>query len=800
MDGSQLPIESLRGRFLKRIELHPVVLSSPTGSGKSTQVPRWCSGLGRVLVVEPRRVACRSLAQRVAQLESARLGHEIGYHVRDEHKARGSTRILFATPGVVLRIFEDIHRFDTVIVDEFHERGLEVDLLMALMMQRIQQDRFKGRLVVMSATLDGERLAHHVGGEHLHAEGRTFPVDVKYLPGRVLLPDIQGLEDRLRQAVDEAREVPGDILVFLPGKGEIAAAAKCLAGRRELELMPLHGGLNLAEQSRIFEPPSRRRVILATNVAETSLTVPGVGVVIDSGLVRQTRYVRDRGFLTLVPIAQDSAEQRTGRAGRTSAGLSIRLWSEAAQLEERTAPEIHRESLVPLVLAAAAQGERCDDLPFADPPKAHALETAQDELETLGALEKSGQITERGRRLFGLPLEADQGRWLVEAEQRDETQPGLLADMVDLVAALSVDRPILDPPSDDELEDDPNAACDAVALIRALRGGLASRIRRPTLEEAKAARRRLVTAFGLGARPAAQRGPLDIHRRRLADCLLAADRRVAHIPRRRGKRLAWSNGGTEIELGRNCGSARAEDTEALLVLSTVALGLGGRDARVLVTQAMPVPLHWLVEAGLGRDRLDRIDIEDGVMVAKVQRTYAKKVLSTHQTVPQGKLARKAMAQLFLDRRIFSKALPISREHYEATIVARRLASRLDEIPYWLQEVVDDDPNPPAFDRWVIDRLTELGVTSGEDLGLLSEQDLIYPALSTVLREELDRTYPRRLKIDGVDYRVDYELEQGRIVLRIERGKPQKPPGLFYLPRFPGFKILVEFKGVLRTIR
>ena len=364
MTEAKLPIDALRERFDQEITRGPVVLSSPTGSGKSTQVPRWCGEKGKVLVVEPRRVACRSLAQWVAKLEGGELGREVGYHVRDERKASSSTRILFATPGIVLRIFEKIHRFDAVIVDEFHERGLEVDLLLALLVARLRAGRFRGRLVVMSATLDGERVAKHVGGVHLHAEGRTFPVTVSHLGGKALLPDVSGLEERLKAAVDRCRDHAGDILVFLPGKGEIAGATKALAHRSDLEVMPLHGGLSLSEQSRIFKRGRKRRVILATNVAETSLTVPGVGVVIDSGLVRQTRYVRDRGFLTLVPVAMDSADQRAGRAGRLAAGVCIRLWSEAAQLEARTPPEIHRESLVPLLLAAAAQGERCAELPF----------------------------------------------------------------------------------------------------------------------------------------------------------------------------------------------------------------------------------------------------------------------------------------------------------------------------------------------------------------------------------------------------------------------------------------------------
>lgn len=798
MDASALPIESLRERFHREIRRGPVVLSSPTGSGKSTQVPRWCGTEGKVLVVEPRRVACRSLAQRVAELEKSSLGDQVGYHVRDERKASGHTRILFATPGVVLRIFESITRFQTVIVDEFHERGLEVDLLLALLLHRIRQETFKGRLVVMSATLDGERIARRLGGVHLHAEGRTFPVRIRHLAGKALLPTVDGLEDRLQRAVEAAREDPGDILVFLPGKGEIHSAGKALGHRRDLELMPLHGGLTLAEQSRIFEPGNKRRVILATNVAETSLTVPGVGVVIDSGLVRRTRYVRDRGFLTLVPVASDSADQRSGRAGRTAAGVTYRLWSEAAQLEDRTPPEIYRESLVPLLLAAAAQGELCDDLPFTDAPKTHAIETSRAYLESLGALETDGTITDRGKRLFGLPLNAELGRWLVEAEERDAETPGLLADMIDLVAALSVDRIVVGPPSDDELEDDPESACDARASIQAMRGGLRHRARGYALSEAQSVRKRLRRAF---KRASTGDEPLEVDRRRLATALLAADPRLAHVARRRGKRTAWSNGGTEIELGRDCAVGRQESVEAALVLQTVALGLGRKDSRIVGTRAMPVPTSWLVGAGLGRDRLAGLSVEDGAVVADVERVYAKKVIRRRSEIPQGLLARKAAVELFLNGRLFRKAMLQSRESFEATWVARRLAERLDEIPYWLHEITELDGDLPLdFEQWVTARLEDLGFDAGDDLALLSPEDLTFPPLSQMLRDELDRSYPRKLKIDGISYRVDYELEAGRVLLRIEQGKPQKPPDPFYLPRFPGFKVLVEHKGVLRNVR
>jgi ATP-dependent helicase HrpB len=317
----RLPIEPLRPAFEETLAAGPVVVSSPTGSGKSTRVPTWCPA--PVLVVEPRRVACRSLAQRVAELEGAILGRQVGYWVRDEKRVTEGTRITFATPGIALRIFGQVKRYATVVVDEFHERTLEVDLLLALLASRHVEP--SGRLVVMSATLDGDRVAAHLGGQHLAAEGRQFPVEVEHLAGKTLLPDVAGLEARVAQALAARTDRPGDVLVFLPGKGEIESVARAL-DRFDVEVLPLHGGLSLGEQSRVFEPSRRKKVVLATNVAETSLTVPGVGGVIDSGLVRRTRYRDGRGFLTLVPVAMDSAEQRAGRAGRTAPVWLPRSW------------------------------------------------------------------------------------------------------------------------------------------------------------------------------------------------------------------------------------------------------------------------------------------------------------------------------------------------------------------------------------------------------------------------------------------------------------------------------------------
>ncbi len=463
-----LPIDALEVPVLDAIERGNVVVSAPTASGKSTQVPRWLARRGRVLVVEPRRVACRALATRVAELEGARLGGRVGYAVRDDRRCGADTDVLFATPGVALRMVRDgLEGVATLVLDEFHERGLDTDLILALAL------RSGVRVLLTSATLDGERLAEHVGGPHLRGEGRQHPVDVEHLPGDALLPTPDGLEGRIRRALDRL-DADGHVLVFLPGVAEIRAAAAALSSRPE-ELIPLHGGLGLTEQSRALSRGTDRRIYLATNVAETSLTLPGVVAVVDSGLVRRTRYHGGRAYLALGPIALDSAEQRAGRAGRLGPGRCVRLWSPLARLEDRTPPAVHRESLVPLVLAAAACGAPDLDLPWYDPPRQHAVDAARADLRALGALDAAGRLTERGEHLFALPTDPWLGRLLAEFEAR-----GLAEHGVALAASLDTRRRLFSGPRP-EGEDDLRApGCDAVAGMRAAAtGSTASPSRRP---------------------------------------------------------------------------------------------------------------------------------------------------------------------------------------------------------------------------------------------------------------------------------------------------------------------------------
>lgn len=772
-----LPIDALKSELSEAVERGPVVLTSPTGSGKSTQVPRWCPG--RVVVIEPRRVACKTLASRVAELEGVGVGESVGYHVRDDD--RTGRRITFMTPGIALRRLDDVVACDTVIVDELHERPMDVDLILALL-----RDRYRGRLVVMSATLEAEKVRSYLGGEHLHAEVRQHPVDVAHLGGP-LLPDVRGLEGRVLEALDACERDPGDVLVFLPGKGEIASVGSALSGRRaQIDVIPLHGALSLDDQGRAFRPSAKRKIVLATNVAETSVTVPGVGVVIDSGLVRRTRYHHGRGFLTLMPIAQDSADQRAGRAGRTMAGRCLRLWQRAANLERTTPPEIRRESLLPLVLAAAACDADVTTLSFLDEPPDYAIDAAQTEARALGALDEGGTVTSTGRALFGLPLDAPLGRLLVEARER-----GTLEDAVDLVAALGVGRPLFTGPPSGQADDPDDlryANCDATAAILAVRRGEPSRdgLVAATLASARRDRKRLRRAMGLSER-ADRKRPVD--REALCRTALAADPRSAHVRRERRRQVAWSNGGTEIELGRQSAVHRVEHLEALVVFETRALGDRRMKTSIIATCASPAPHDWLAAEGLGRERVAKVRWEDGTLVATIERVFARKVIAESRFEPRGELAREALAKLIARGKLFRDAREVTRERLDE----RRLAARL--LARGLLSLGDDEDTAGLADEdhetWLVTRLTELGVEEPGDVALLSTQDVTAPPLPWSVAQQLEEHFPAEVSTQDARYRVEVDVEEAEVILRYVGGNRGRVPRRGALPAFVGFKIKVD---------
>jgi len=765
--AQELPIFAVRDALLAALARGPVVLSSPTGSGKSTEVPRWCAG--NVLVVEPRRIACRSLAGRVAELERSTLGAEVGYVVRDERVTSAETRILFATPGLVLRDRSLLAKADYVVLDEFHERSLDLDLLLALLVRERKRE-----LIVMSATLDGDRLASHLGGEHVTAGGRVFPVDIRYLPGADTLPSGNELVGKLQAALAQAARDPGDVLVFLPGKAEIESAAQALRSTA-FRLFPLHGGLSLNEQRRVFEPCPQRKLILATNVAETSLTIPGVGVVIDSGLVRQMRYQAGRGSLALVPVAEDSAAQRTGRAGRTTEGVCYRLWGAGAKLETSTPPEIHRESLVPLLLAAAAWNAEPEQLPFLDPPKPYALAAARADLKAWGALAADGTLSPSGRDLFTQPVEPLHARLLLSAREH-----GCLEDMLDLVAVLSVGRPLFLPGAVPErAEGEPESACDATLLVQALRTPQAEGVASHVLHEAKAARARLRRLHRL---PENDSGSRKLDREAVIRAALAADPRVAYVVRARGRELFFSNGGTEIELARESAVRGVARLEALVVLDTRAFG-AGRDARVLITCGMAIPLSTVARAGLGADRIAAVRLEKKRVVCTLERVYAKRVIAEREQEPSGPLLREALATLLERGSMFKEAVATTRKRLARSALASALAVRA-------QPKLGPAAEPQALGAWLLERVALLGVEAADDVALLSAADFLAAELPEETRVQLDSDYPETVNVGDAIYRADYDIAQHQVILQLVKGTRREPPPAAYLPRLPGLRVCV----------
>jgi ATP-dependent helicase HrpB len=431
MPREALPIDNALPQLLLALEQSgAAILRAATGAGKTTRVPpalldSVVSGDGLVLVLEPRRVAARAAARRMAIEDGSPLGERFGYQVRFDRKAGPRTRVLVVTPGVLLRMLHENTYLDSVsclVFDEFHERGLEADL--ALGMVKLIRDNVRPelKLAIMSATVDPRAVSTYLGScPVVQSEGRQFPVALTYHPRRGETPLHQAVARAIRDALHETN---GDVLAFLPGLREIRQTAEelaDLASAKGLELLPLHGDLPPEQQDRALRKLERRKVVLATNVAETSVTVEGVTAVVDSGLARQLEFEPSLGMnhLRLVPISRASADQRLGRAGRTQPGLCIRLWDEASQRSrpEQTEPEILRVDLCGAVLQLLTLGETdLERFPWLNAPRPEALRNALQLLELLQLL-KGGVLTPTGRTVATYPIHPRLGRLLVEGQR-----------------------------------------------------------------------------------------------------------------------------------------------------------------------------------------------------------------------------------------------------------------------------------------------------------------------------------------------------------------------------------------------
>jgi len=754
-----LPIDALLPDAVASLRRSPrLVLRAAPGAGKTTRVPAalldaGLAGNRHVLVLEPRRIAARAAAAYVARERGGALGEEVGYRVRFEERGGPRTRLWFVTEGVFGRLLAAdpfLERVGVVVLDEFHERHLQGDVALAVVREVQETVRPDLRLAVMSATLETDALARALGDAAvLTAEGRAFPVAIEY--DEEAAAEVH-LATRVARALRRILDDPGDVLVFLPGAAEIRRAAEAigpLAAARGLDVVTLHGDQPLDAQERALRPGPHRRVILATNVAETALTVEGVTAVIDSGLARVARLEPRHGInvLRVQPISRAAADQRAGRAGRLAPGRCLRLWSRAEHAGRRAAetPEVLRLDLTRIVLElhawALADARR---LRWLDPPPPHALERAERLLAQLGALEPAtGALTPIGRRMLELPAEPRLARLLVEAERTGSAAEGAL------LAALASERDILAagrsfgpsttadfPPGPSDLELRARLFEDAARHRFAAEACRALGLDPGAVRAAERARRQLARLLGRG--PAASPDPDALRRATLAGFPdRVARRRAPGSPR------AVMVGGTGVVLGRESVVREAE----LFVAVDLERG-GGPEARVRV--ACAIERDWLGPA-VHEVRELAFDPERGRVVERARRCYHDLVLA--ETV-----------RTDVDRSAAGAVLAaVARADPAATGAVgdpeRELVARLRFLARWLPEL-GWPADPETLLSEAIASVAS-GCVSFAELAARDVGGALLGLLAPVQRAALDREAPAR-----------YRLPSGRLApVRYPRDRP-----------------------------
>ena len=827
-----LPIDAVLPDLLAALKASPcAVLRAPTGAGKTTRVPpavldAGLAGGKQVVMLEPRRIAARAAARRMAQERKVELGGEVGFHVRFDRVASARTRILVVTEGLLVRMLQDdpfLERVGVLVFDEFHERNLDTDLALALARKVQLEARPDLKLVVMSATIATKRVAEWLGGAPIvESEGRLHPVAIEHVEREDDRPVPAQVAAGVQKVLGSTR---GDVLAFLPGVGEIKRTSDELAGfaqRNGLALHELYGDLPPEEQDAVLRRGAKRKVVLATNVAETSVTIDGVTVVVDSGLARVMRFDPGVGLdrLELERISRASADQRAGRAGRTEPGVALRLWTAATQrsLDEETDPEVRRVDLVGPVLQLLSFGERdVRAFPWFEAPAEAALEQALELLARLGALDARG-LTDVGRSLARVPAHPRIARLLLEGARRD------CASWCAVAGALLSERdPFLRAPrrgvlqagrgankhhSDSDLLDRVVALEDFEqhGARNSLVGELNASAARFVLRAADQLARESERAFGPGKRSTADVRPINAgnaepstpakddasKRANVAKsagepielsatteedflrCVLAAwpDR----VARRRaeGDRRAVMLGGRGVRLA----DESAVMDHELFVCAELDGGRRGERAEATVRLASAIEREWLAR--------DRVRVADEVAFDKekervfaVRRTYFEDLVL--EEVPTGQiddeLAGKALAEAAGTDLV--RLIPLS----DAKLA--NFLARVRSLASWMP-----DAELPRFDdAWLRAHLGELlhGCRSFDDARKRNWIELLKQQLVWKEQQLLDKEAPERLQVPSGSW-ITLDYAEGRapaLAVRI-----QEVFGLADTPRIAGGRVKV----------
>ncbi|HVU07751.1 MAG TPA: ATP-dependent helicase HrpB [Verrucomicrobiae bacterium] len=781
----RLPIYEIENEIIARLKSDKrLILSAPTGSGKSTQVPQMLlkHGLladGQVVILQPRRIAARLLASRVASELGVKLGDEVGYQIRFENVTSAKTKIRFVTEGVLLRQLIDdpqLRGVSAILFDEFHERHLYGDITLARALDLQEQSRPDLKLAVMSATLNAGELENYLKPcTTLASVGRTFPVEIEYLPHRLGLnapPIWEIAAEQFSRYVNSGGD--GDVLVFMPGGFEISQTIEAIRHTSEAKgyiILPLHGELQPRDQDAAVARYEQPKVVVATNVAETSITIDGVKLVIDSGLARVARYDANRGINTLLieKISQANADQRTGRAGRTAPGKCIRLWSRAEHNERapHELPEIRRLDLAEVVLTLKAAG--VDDLRkfrWLDKPDEISLTHAEELLEDLGAIGRDQKITAIGRKMLAFPLHPRYARMLLAAQDFGCVHQACL------VAALTQGRDLLirNPGRDAESAREDlfgdKANSDFWILMRAWNYAAKNQFRMDVCRK-----------LGIHAVTAKQVGPLleqflriakdedlDTQAREIKDenlqkCILIgfSDR----VARR------MDEGTLRCELVHNRRGVLARESvvqqNPLFVVAEIReVEQRGKEMNTILSLATAIETDWLRELfpdDLKSDLHVQFDArEKRVLAAELLRFRGLALAAKRIDPPPADAAARLLADEILAERL---ALP-NWNHGVEQWLARLdlLCTNCPELQ--LPQISDEDK------KAIIEQLCH-GATSYKDIKEREVKSVVMSWLSQPQRELLDKHAPERLSLpNGRTPKVSYEKGKSPFIsLRIQ---------------------------------
>ncbi|WP_045378408.1 helicase-related protein [Vibrio campbellii] len=780
---SQLPIDSLQAEFDQLVNHHHLVVEAETGSGKSTRLPLWAANHGRVLVIEPRRIACTSLAEFLAEQSGQPLGKKIGYAIKLHAHYDENTNVVFVTPGVALRWFAEdkLASFDIVMVDEFHERRWDIDLLTAILKQEKQH-----RLIVTSATLEGEKLANYLDAKRLRSEGRCFPVTVTHrsLDSRYL-PNKKGCENDVVRTVKEALEdEEGDILVFLPGRKEITQCSQMLQNLDDVLVVKLHASVSDEERHRVLTVQKQRKVVLATNVAETSLTIPNIRVVIDSGLERRTVQRNGRTALTLTNISKASAAQRMGRAGRVAEGACIRLFGEHAPLELVTPPELHREELVEPMLAAACCGYRLSELSFLDSVPEKSLNSARQTLQGMEAIDEQGDITEHGKKVYPLPIDALFADLVTRIQTKAEKEA-----MIDLAAALSVPAQLYQlqgGESAEALAQEEPFGCDASLMIRLVRGEQLPGVNvdASVLDEAQGLAKQMREVFELPDLEVASRYKRD----ELTKAIATLHPELVFVRRER-RRDALGNGLMEMMVGRN--SRFPEKSEAALVLDSHSVpGRGVKQTLNLASVMLPISLKLLRELELGEWQQGETNYEEEVPRATMHLTYAGRTICTEFQALEGGVAVQSIVEMIEAETLLPGFAPLRKQQIQHWKIYNALGLN--------QEPIDKAKlDGLSFSTWLVKQLETLGVESMEDIELFEADDIPFEGIPYWEYQDFAEQFPLKLLLAELKLDVEYFVSRKLVHVIYIDGNRKGDPKRWELPRWSGWK--VQYKKASRVL-